>query len=104
MIPRAKHVLAVAMVVLFLMVLFPPYFGVYDQSGANLHLSLGMHPIWYPPSLADAYAAIHGESHDVALQLSAAERSRVAGERLALTRVGFNRLRQTFVYDGDFRA
>jgi hypothetical protein len=90
--PRAKHILAVAVVVLLLMVLFPPYFGVYDQPGANLHTSLGMHPIWDPPSLAEAYVAIHGESHDAALQLPAAERSRVTEERLALTRVGFNKV------------
>jgi len=94
--PGPKHVLALAAAVFLLMVFFPPYFGVYDQAGSNLHMPLGWHPIWSPPSQADAYRAIHGESLDSVLAGSAAERSRVIEERLALTRVGFNKVMFVF--------
>ena len=94
--PGPKHVLALAAAVFLLMVFFPPYFGVYDQAESNLHMPLGWHPIWSPPSQADAYRAIHGESLDSVLAGSAAERSRVIEERLALTRVGFNKVMFVF--------
>ena len=94
--PGPKHVLVLAAAVFLLMVLFPPYFGVYDQAGANLHMSLGLHPIWDPPSQAEAYRAIHGEPHDAMPAVSVAERSRVIEERLALTRVGFNKVMFVF--------
>jgi hypothetical protein len=93
MTPRPIHVLALAAVVLLLMVLFPPYFGVYDQSGANLHTALGRHPLWSPPSQAEAYAAIHGESHDEVAAASAEERSRLVEESMAQTQVRFNKIR-----------
>ena len=87
-----KYVAIVATVILSLMILFPPFFGVYDQSGVNRHTSLGWHPIWNPPSQAEAYRAIHDEPHDAVPDVPAADRRRVAEERLALTRVGFNKV------------
>jgi hypothetical protein len=97
-IPKLKYVGAVATVVLSLMMLFPPYFGVYDQSGANRHTSLGWHPIWDPPSPAEAYRAIHGESHNAVPVMTAGEHSRVAEERLALTRVALNKVMLVFQF------
>ncbi|UCD25148.1 MAG: hypothetical protein JSW51_04270 [Gemmatimonadota bacterium] len=90
--PKPKHLLVVATAILLLMVLFPPYFGVYDQSGVNRHTSLGWHPIWNPPSQAEAYRVIHDEPHDAVPDVPESDRRRAAEERLALTRVGFNKV------------
>jgi len=89
---RPVHFLAVGAGVVLLMVLFPPYFGVYDQSGANLHTSVGWHPIWSPPSQAEVYATIHGEPHDTAPSDSLGGVTRLVEERLALTQVRFNKI------------
>ena len=89
---RPIHILATGAAVLLLMGLFPPYFGVYDQTGVNLHTSVGWHPIWSPPSQAEVYATIHGESPDAAPSESGSGVTRLVEERLALTRVGFNKV------------
>ena len=90
---RPIHILATGAVVILLMGLFPPYFGVYDQTGVNRHTGLGYHPIWNPPSQAEAYATIHGASPDAAQSESGGGVTRSVEERLALTRVGFNKVR-----------
>jgi hypothetical protein len=92
MIVRPIHILAIAAAVLLLMVLFPPYFGVYDQTGVNRHTGLWYHPIWSPPSPAEAYAAIEGAYSDAAPSESGGRVTRTVEERLALTRVGFNKV------------
>ncbi|KPJ91242.1 MAG: hypothetical protein AMS18_09070 [Gemmatimonas sp. SG8_17] len=89
---RPIHIFATGAAVLFLMVLFPPYFGVYDQTGVNRHTGLGWHPIWNPPSQAEAYATIHGASPDAAQPESGDGVTRSVEERLALTRVAFNKV------------
>ena len=89
---RPIHILATGAAVLLLMGLFPPYFGVYDQTGVNLHTSVGWHPIWSPPSQAEVYATIHGESPDAAPSESGSGVTRLVEDRLALTRVGFNKI------------
>ena len=88
---RPIRILATGVAVVLLMVLFPPYFGVYDQTGVNRHTGLGYHPIWNPPSRAEAYATIHGVSPDAAQSESGGNVTRSVEERLALTRVGFNK-------------
>jgi len=88
---RPIHILTTGAAVVLLMVLFPPYFGVYDQTGVNRHTGLGYHPIWNPPSQAEAYATIHGASPDAA-QSESGGVTRSVEERLALTRVGFNKV------------
>ena len=86
------HILAASAGVLLLMVLFPPYFGVYDQTGVNQHTGLGYHPIWNPPSQAEAYATIQGAYPDAAPSEPGGGVTRTVEERLALTRVGFNKV------------
>jgi hypothetical protein len=92
MTPRPIHILTVVAAVILLMGLFPPYFGVYDQTGVNRHTGLGWHPIWNPPSRAEAYAAIQGADPDAAPSESGGGVTRTVEERLALTRVGFNKV------------
>ncbi len=89
---RPTHILAMGAAVLLLMVLFPPYFGVYDQAGINRHTGLGYYPIWNPPSQAEAYALIHGTSPDAAQPESGRGFTRSVEEHLALTRVVFNKV------------
>ena len=89
---RPIHILAISAAVILLMGLFPPYFGVYDQTGVNQHTGLGYHPIWDPPSQAEAYATIQGAYVDAAPSESGGAATRTVEERLALTRVGFNKV------------
>ena len=89
---RPRHILATGAAVLLLMGLFPPYAGVYDQTGVNQHTGLGYHPIWSPPSQAEAYATIQGAYPDAAPSESGGGVTRTLDERLALTRVAFNKV------------
>jgi hypothetical protein len=89
---RPIHILAAAAAVILLMGLFPPYFGVYDQTGINQHTGLGYHPVWNPPSQAEGYATIQGVYADAVPSESGGGITRTVEERLALTRVGFNKV------------
>ena len=89
---RPIHILATAAAVILLMALFPPFFGVYDQTGVNQHTGLGYHPVWNPPSQAEAYATIQVVYADAAPSVSGGGITRTIEERVALTRVGFNKV------------
>jgi hypothetical protein len=59
-----KIVLSLAMIVVVIMILFPPYAAMKLPIGNNIHGSLGYHPIWNPPNAEYAYEALTGEKYD----------------------------------------
>jgi hypothetical protein len=52
---QQKGILVVAALVLLVMILFPPYYGIDRESGGRLHAFIGYHPVWDPPSASDVY-------------------------------------------------
>ena len=52
---KQKGILLVAALVLILMILFPPYYGIDRESGGRVHAFVGYHAIWNPPSASYVY-------------------------------------------------
>lgn len=59
-----KIILSLAMIVVVIMILFPPYAAMKLPIGNNIHGSLGYHPIWNPPDAKYAYEVLTGEQYD----------------------------------------
>ena len=53
-----KIILLTGGVVLVVMLLFPPYFGIDVESDGQVHSSIGHHPIWSPPTSEEVYSAL----------------------------------------------
>jgi hypothetical protein len=95
---RKRTILSFAGVVFGLMMVFPPYWVMYEQPEENLHSGAGRHPIWNPPTPAYAFEALHGYSHlDSIASDTDEERASIADSRLASSLVGFNKV--NFVFD-----
>ena len=95
---RKRTILSIGGVVFGLMIVFPPYWVLYEQPEENLHSGAGRHPIWNPPTPAYAFEALHGYSHlDSIARDTDDERTRIAESRLASSLVGFNKV--GFVFD-----
>ena len=90
---RKRTILSISGVVLGLMILFPPYWVMYEQPGDSLHTGVGYHPIWSPPTPAFAFETLHGYAYgDSIVGDSEEARLGVAGSRLASSLVGFNKV------------
>jgi hypothetical protein len=88
---QKRTILSISGVVLGLMILFPPYWVMYEQPGDNLHTGVGHHPIWSPPTPAFAFETLHGYAYgDSIVGDSEEARLRVAESRLAASITGFN--------------
>jgi hypothetical protein len=61
-----KIIVSVAIVIVVVMILFPPYAAMKLPVGNNVHGSLGFHPIWNPPDAVNAYESLTGEKYDSA--------------------------------------
>lgn len=59
-----KTVISFALIVVLIMILFPPYAAMKLPVGNNIHGSLGYHPIWDPPDAKVAYETLTGEKYD----------------------------------------
>jgi len=80
-------VAGVAVVLILLMLAFPPYFGIDVESGGTLHGSIGRHPIWNPPSSEYVCHALNPEAVEVCREDSSAYRSGLNKVRLVLQEV-----------------
>lgn len=71
---------------IFVLILFPPYFGIDVESEGRVHAFIGYHPIWSPPSSEQVYEILTSESASAvdAVRLSSFE------ARLNVVRLAFN--------------
>jgi hypothetical protein len=57
-----RLILTLGIVVLLLMYLFPPYFGIDVESEGAVHGSVGFHPLWRAPNPEYVYEALTSHS------------------------------------------
>ena len=58
---KQKTALALFVVTVITLFLFPPFFAIDPTSGGRIHASIGFHPVWAPPDQAYAYEVLAGE-------------------------------------------
>jgi len=80
-------VTSVAVVLILVVLAFPPYFGIDVESGGTLHASIGHHPIWDPPSSEYVCHALNPDAVEVCREGTSAYRSGLNRVRLALQEV-----------------
>ena len=55
---KQKSALALFVVAIMALFLFPPFFAIDPASGGRIHASIGFHPVWAPPEEAYAYEVL----------------------------------------------
>ena len=78
-----KIVISSAIIVVLIMILFPPYAAMKLPIGNNIHGSLGYHPIWDPPDAVYAYETLTGEKYD------SANEEELSNYKVIFNKVGF---------------
>ena len=58
---RQKTALALFVVAIIALFLFPPFFAIDPTSGGLIHTSIGFHPVWAPPDEAYAFEVLAEE-------------------------------------------
>ena len=53
-----KLVLVAEVVLLLVMFIFPPYFGIDRESEGQVHAAMGYYPFWSPPTSSDVFRAL----------------------------------------------
>lgn len=91
-----RRLLALSSAVLLAMILWPPYAAMYDPDGANLHSSIGYHPVWSPPTAREAQLLLYDRlSANPEVDRSALETMRAADPAVSV-RVILNKVGLTF--------
>ena len=78
-----KVIILVAIVLIILSVLFPPYAAGIRPVGENIHSGIGYHPIWKPPTVEYAYGILHKAKYDPAAGID------LSGYFVMFNKVGF---------------
>jgi hypothetical protein len=55
---KQKLVLYIEVVLLLVMFIFPPYFGIDRNSEGQVHAGMGYYPFWSPPSSSDVFQVL----------------------------------------------
>jgi predicted nucleic acid-binding Zn ribbon protein len=82
---RAQTVVTGAAALLILvMLVYPPYFGLDVESAGTVHASIGYHPIWSPPGSEYVCHALNPEAAEVCTEDVSAYDSRLNKVQLFL--------------------
>ena len=60
----SRIVLILGLLVIIVMVMFPPYYGGKQPFSEGLHANIGYFPLWDPPAVEDAYQFLHKKPVD----------------------------------------
>ncbi len=60
-----RAILAIAVLALLLVILFPPWMCVDPQSGGRVHAALGHHSLWSPPSPESIFRTLYPDVREV---------------------------------------
>jgi len=86
-----RVVIGIALAIVALLVLFPPYYGRMLASEGEVHSNLGYYPVWDPPTSDECRARLREIFRDAPEAVLLAQ-----GNDLAAYRVGFNKIRFAF--------